>query len=207
MLSWRLCFSLLYLFFLSVSSISNVFVRLNSLLYFFPCFSIVVTFLIIILQGTEPEQGATAAVDASAWTTAQHFPHSALPPEREGHAAPRRRPGWIKHCRLLRLMNGAPSRARVCVWWLWKFVWACTHHTQAVWCVILGLSQSFHHHPANFQPAQNHDFQPEVTLQTTWNNLVVKRQTQKKNRQYHQQQEKNRWFCCFAHQLTVTDWR
>lgn len=45
--------------------------------------------------------------------------------------------------------------------------------------MILGLSQSFHHHPADFQPAQNHDFQPEVTLQTTWNNLVVKRQTKK----------------------------
>ena len=134
MLSWRLCFSLMCLFFLSVSSISNVFVRLNSLLYFFPCFSIVVTFLIIVLQGTEPKQGATAAVDASAWTTAQHFPHSALPPEREGHAAPRRRPGWIKHCRLLRLMNGAPSRARVCVMALKVCVSMYTPHTGCMVC-------------------------------------------------------------------------
>lgn len=56
--------------------------------------------------------------------------------------------------------------------------------------MILGLSQSFHRHPADFQPAQNHDFQPEVTLQTTWLNLVVKQQTQKKkHRQYHQQQQ------------------
>lgn len=48
----------------------------------------------------------------------------------------------------------------------------------AEWCVIPGLSQSVHHHPAdssfNFQPAQNPDFEPEVT---TWNNLVGKNPT------------------------------
>lgn len=49
-------------------------------------------------------------------------------------------------------------------------------------CVIPGLSQSVHRHPASssfdFQPDKNHDSEPEVTLQSTWNNLVVKKKQQ-----------------------------
>ena len=46
--------------------------------------------LLLVLQGAEPEQSAAAAADAAAGAAAQHLPHAALTPEREGHDPPRR---------------------------------------------------------------------------------------------------------------------
>jgi len=111
------------------------------------------------LQRPKPQQGAAAAADASARAAAQHLPHSALPPEREGHAAPGR-------VRARRMMTG---QCEMVVKVLCKHVHT-NRHTSSM-CVIPGLCQGAHHHPAcslfNFQQAQNHNSGPKVTLQTT----------------------------------------
>lgn len=68
-------------------------------------------------------------------------------------------------------------------------------------CVIPGLSQSVHRHPAgssfDFQPDKNHDSEPEVTLQSTWNNLVVKKTTTKRNNTTTKQNKKIGGFVAF----------
>lgn len=135
-----------------------------------------------LLQRSEPQQSAAATAAAPAWAAARHLPYSAVPPERQGHPATCCCPGRVTRHHLHRAM--ARERARR----FSELAWACTRRhacRTAVYgmCVISGIYRSIHRHPVgssfNFQSAQDHNFEPEVT---TRNNLVGKKLKTKRKR-------------------------